>query len=117
MHISDGILHGFDSDFYTYISEAHSSISWLDHVVCTGTSNRKIVSCSILDDLAFSDHIPLKIICSYSCDADINSVPPNESACNTMPSVNWSSAIYTQLLEYNLLSDILLSSTNINVDT
>ena len=100
-----------------YISEAHSSVSWLDHVVCTGTSNRKIVSCSILDDLAFSDHIPLKIIYSYSCDADINSVPPNESACNTMPSVNWSSATDAQLLEYNLLSDILLSSTNINVDT
>ena len=34
-----------------------------------------------------------------------------------MPSVNWSSATDAQLLEYNLLSDILLSSTNINVDT
>ena len=56
LHISDGILHGFDSDFYTYISVAHSSVSWLDQVVCTGISNRKIVSCSILDDLAFSDH-------------------------------------------------------------
>ncbi len=71
----------------------------------------------ILDDLAFSDHIPLKIIYSYSCDADINSVPPNESAWYTMPSVNWSSATDAQLLEYNLLTDILLSSTNINVDT
>ena len=103
--------------FIHYISEAHSSVSWLDQVVCTGTSNRKIVSCSILDDLAFSDHIPLKIIYSYSCDADINNVPQNESACNTIPSVNWSSATDAQLLGYNLLSDILLSSTNINVDT
>ena len=64
--------------FFTYISEAYSSVSWLDHVVCTGTSNRKMLSCSILDDLAFSYHIPLKIIYSYSCDADINSVPPNK---------------------------------------
>ena len=31
--------------------------------------------------------------------------------------VNWSSATDAQLLEYNLLSDILLSSTDINVDT
>ena len=81
------ILHDFDSGFYTYISEAHSSASWLDHVVCTRTSNRDILSCSILYDLAFSDHIPLEIIYSYSCDADINSVPPNESVCNTMPSI------------------------------
>ena len=115
LHISDRILHGFDSDFYTYISKAHSSVSWLDHVVCTGTSNLKIVSCSILDDLAI--YIPLKIIYSYSSDADINSVPPNESACNTMVSVNWSSATDAQLLVYNLLTDILLSSTNITVDT
>ena len=111
------MLHDFDSDFYTYIIAAHSSVSWLDHVVCTGTSNRKILFCSILDDLAFSDHIPLKIIYSYSCDGDINNVPPNESACITMPFVNWSSATNAQLLEYNLLSDILLSSTDINVDT
>ncbi len=54
---------------------------------------------------------------SYSCDADINNVPPNESACNTMPCVNWNSATDTQFLEYNMLTDILLSSTNINVDT
>ena len=117
LHISDGILPGFDSYFYTYISEAHSSVPWLDHVVCTGTSNRKIVSCSILDGLAVRDHMPLNIIYSYSCDADINNVPQNESACNIMPSVNWSSATDEQLLEYNLLTDILLSSANINVDT
>ena len=34
LHISDGILHGFDCDFYTHLSEAHSSVSWLDHVKC-----------------------------------------------------------------------------------
>ena len=33
LHISDGILHGFYSDFYSYISEAHSSVSWLYHAV------------------------------------------------------------------------------------
>ena len=91
--------------------------SWLDHVVCTGTSNRNILSCSILDDLAFSDRIPLKTIYSYSCDVDINSVPPNESTCNTFPSVNWNSATDAQLSEYIPLTDILLSSTNINMDS
>ena len=58
---------------FIHISEAHSSVSWLDHVVCTGTSNRKMLSCSILDDLACSDHMPLTIIYAYSCDAHINS--------------------------------------------
>ena len=34
-----------------------------------------------------------------------------------MTSVNWSLATDAQLLEYNMLTDILLSSTNINVDS
>ena len=56
LHKSDAILHGFDSGLYTYISETHSSVSWLDQVVCTGTYNRKIVSCIIFDDLATIYH-------------------------------------------------------------
>ena len=98
LHISDGILHGCDSEFYTYICEAHSYVAWLDHVVCAGISSRKMLSCRILDDLAFNDHIvPLKSIYSYNFDADFNSVLPNESRCNGMSSINLSSATNAQL--------------------
>ena len=109
------MLQGFDSGFYTHIIEAHSRVCWLDHVVYIGTSNRKMLSCNVLDDLKFSDYIPLKIIYSYRFDADLNSVPSDESHCSSIPS--WSSATDAQLLDYNLLTDILLSSTNINMDS
>ena len=73
-----------------------------------------MLSCSILDDLAFNDHMPLKSIYSYNFDADFNSVLPNESGCNSMSSINLSSATNAQLLYYNLLTGVLLSSTNMD---
>ncbi len=44
LQISDGILRGYRSDFFTSISEAHCTVSWLDHVVCTGTAHRHVLS-------------------------------------------------------------------------
>ena len=59
LHISDGILRGYRSDFFTYISEARGTVSWLDHVVYTGTAHRHVLSCDTLVDITFGDHIPV----------------------------------------------------------
>ena len=42
LQIYDGILRGNRSDCFTYISEAHVTVLWLDHVVCTGTAHRHV---------------------------------------------------------------------------
>ena len=62
LQIYDGILRGYRSDFFTYISEAHGTVSWLDHVVYTGTAHRHVLCCDTLDDITFGDHIPVRII-------------------------------------------------------
>ena len=62
LQISDGILRGYQSGVFTYISEAHGTVSWLDHVVCTVNAHRHVLSCDTLDDIAFGDHIPVRII-------------------------------------------------------
>ena len=64
LQISDGILRGYRSGFFTYtcISEAHGTVSWLDHVVCTGTAHRHVLSCDTLDYITFGDHIPVRIV-------------------------------------------------------
>ena len=33
-----------------------------DHVVCTGTAHRRVLSCDTLDDITFVDHIPVQIV-------------------------------------------------------
>ena len=62
IQISDGILCGYRSDCLTYISVAHGTVTWLDHVVCTGTAHRHVLSCDTLDDITFGDHIPVQIV-------------------------------------------------------
>jgi hypothetical protein len=51
--------HFLDGDCYTYVSEAHNTTSWLDHVICTANSDSLIDSLSILYDKVSSDHMPL----------------------------------------------------------
>ncbi len=62
LQIPDGILHGYRSDFFTYISEPHGTVSWLDHVVCTGTAHMHVLSCDIIDYITFGDHIPVQLV-------------------------------------------------------
>ena len=50
-----------NTNTYTYMSESHQSVSWLDHIVCTHSANAKVSSVNILDGLVSSDHFPLVI--------------------------------------------------------
>ena len=62
LQIYDGKLRVYRSDFVTYISVAHGTVTWLDRVVCTGTAHRHVLSCDTLDDITFGDHIPVQIV-------------------------------------------------------
>ena len=66
--ISDVLM--LDNNSYTFYSESHDTLSWLDHVVCTTNSHKLIVQVDILYDYVSSDHHPLlvEINCDLSCD-------------------------------------------------
>ena len=44
--ISDYQRYGRDSGQFTYVSDAHNSTSWLDHIICSYDVNSKISSIS-----------------------------------------------------------------------
>jgi hypothetical protein len=48
-------------DCYTYLSTAHNTVSWLDHVVCTNSAHTLVKDCIILYDKMSSDHFPLSV--------------------------------------------------------
>ncbi len=60
--ISEGILRGYRYDCFTYISEAHGTVSWLDHVACTGTAHKHVVSRETPNDITFGDDLPVQIV-------------------------------------------------------
>ena len=69
--ISDYITYGRDSGQFTYVSDAHHSTSWLDHIVCSHDIYSKLTLIKIHDKLSSSDHLPL------SACIDIPLVPPS----------------------------------------
>ena len=100
LQISDGVLRGYPSDFFTYISEAHGTVSWFDHVVCTGTAHRHVLSCDTLDDITFGDHIPVQIEYYFKQDDHVKRNHTNGEVEDSVPHVTWSSASNDQILQY-----------------
>lgn len=55
---------GYNSKAYTYVSEAHGTHSWLDHCLVSETAWKSVTAVSIMHDVFWSDHFPLKIRCN-----------------------------------------------------
>ena len=57
--ISDHDFFGRCSDKYTYVSDAHSTTSWLDHFICSYDLHTKILEMQILEKSPSSDHLSI----------------------------------------------------------
>lgn len=49
---------------YTYISEAHGTCSWLDHILTTPAARRTVKNVRIEYGVYWSDHVPLTVKCN-----------------------------------------------------
>ena len=70
LSISDYHRYGRDSGQFTYVSDAHSTTSWFDHIICSHDVKCKMTAIEILDKLPSSDHLPLQ----SAMDVDFNCV-------------------------------------------
>ncbi len=59
--------------------KSHNTTSWLNHVLCTGTSHNNKRTCNALHDVAFSDHVPLSVNYSMPLDCNVSHGSPNVS--------------------------------------
>jgi len=62
--ISDYEIFGRTSNMYTYVSDAHNSTSWLDHVICSRSVHSMITDWCIVDKCPSSDHLPVRLVIS-----------------------------------------------------
>jgi len=92
MTISDLVLLGSSSGTFTYVSAAHNTTSWLDHIVCSQDLH-KLVSCvTVLDKTPSSDHLAMvtewdfSVVTGTQCNHDVSNIA-------TIPKVfNWERA-------------------------
>ena len=113
MVISDKDPYGRDSEQFTYVSDAHSSTSWLDHIVCSHDVNTKINSIKILDKLPSSDHLPMQMTLAIGFN---NVIDFTVNSCFRDKGIyNWSKCTSYDLSQYctltcNYFDDIHVTS-------
>ena len=69
--MADYEKYGRTSNQSTYVSNAHSSTSWLDHIICSFDLYSMISDLFILDKLPSSDHLPLCCTCKFELDLEL----------------------------------------------
>ena len=97
-------------DSFTYVSDAHGSRSWLDHVLCTHSSHSSVSDMVTNYDCVSSDHFPLSFTIS------IKLLPTSESSTTQQtckPSPMWDCASSHDILNYYNNSGSLLSGIDV----
>ena len=83
--ISDYQLLGRLSEQFTFVSNAHSTTSWLDHFICNHYLQQSITCLHILDLTLCSDHLPIHAVCNLDVIGNIDSCEGFESKhCSTV---------------------------------
>ena len=63
-------INYLSNDSFTYLSPAHNTTSWLDHILCSQNLCNYVSEISINYDLSLYDHFPVEI--SFNVDLEIN---------------------------------------------
>ena len=109
--ISDCKLLGENSKTFTFVSDAHNSTSWLDHVLSSHTMHSCIDSITVLDKLPCSDHLPVSIslVCNWSNNPLLGKLTREYSN----KTCNWSKITSSDLKTYSRLTKYCLKHINI----
>ena len=109
--VSDKILLSNKQDVYTYVSEAHNTTSWIDHCVSTVSAHNKICSIDVIENLTFTDHMPLSVCYNSSCENVFNVYVSSRKSDEGLNRItDWDNASDNDLQYYSNLTDEKLSN-------
>jgi len=94
---------------YTYLSEAHNSASWLDHIVCTQSAHNLVENVSVLYETITSDHHPLIATVRFPhVVMDVDDVETNPASGPRR--IKWDMLSAEQIRQYELNTEIGLGN-------
>lgn len=79
--MSDTMWLGPDSGTFTYVSAAHNTTSWLDHIICSNDMHCLLSNIKVLDNVPTSDHLPLA--CEWDFHVDTDKQPHHNVSVNS----------------------------------
>ena len=100
-----------DDDTFTYFSESHGTVSWLDHCITTKNVHDCIETITVLYDYVDSDHFPLSITLSVA-----NLPSYSEPHVALKQSIDWANADDAKIEKYKVLVSGYLANVTLPVD-
>ena len=91
---------GIDSNTYTFISDVHGSVRWLDHCLVTVSASKTISNLYVKYDVYWSDHFPLVLECKLF-NVKPKTVLPNCGHSNDQTRVIWGDRHISQIEKYS----------------
>jgi exonuclease III len=107
--ISDMLINT-DSDRFTYLSDAHNTTSWIDHIVSTTSAHGLVISVDVQYDFVTSDHLPL------SMEVKLENIQTSDvdKKCSPLQHViNWNSVSQQDIIKYRLHAERNLAELSI----
>ncbi len=109
--ISDHLL--CHKDTFTFYSEAHDTVAWLDHVISTTSFHSSIDSIWVDNTFVTSDHFPLFITISIE-NIMHDSATDKEEVHQKMRQPNWSKLSANDFCSYQILSSEAMTNIHLN---
>ena len=111
MSISDSIF--CPSNSFTFYSEAHQSVSWLDHCVCNVNMHAAVKKISILYDYVTSDHMPLLI--SLDISKATIALDDNDKR-SSVKKIKWNKLSRNEISQYQAMTEQHLDKVKLDHD-
>ena len=100
------------ADSYTYISDAHGSTTWIDHLISTRNANSLVSQMNISYEYISSDHHPVSATVSLE---NLSTQTDSDSHGNYKQlSVRWENLKHEEILQYKLNSEVALSKVDLD---
>jgi hypothetical protein len=95
---------------FTFYSDAHASVSWLDHIISTEGVHDAIISVQVLSDYVTSDHLPIVV------ELQVGRITPviTTETCADKYSVRWSELSSKEIDDYQKQTAALLECMYVN---
>ena len=112
MLISDKLrLHS--NNTYTYVSHAHGTTSWLDHVVSSANADDLISDINIEYNYVSSDHLPLCVCLDFS---RVEVITSSSGQAETRKKVSWEKLSDRDIARYSELTAEYISNADLPFD-
>ena len=108
--ISGYEFYGRDSGQFKCVSDAHSTTSWFDHIICSYGIHSKVTSMNVLDIIPSSDHLPLQAEIDVDLNCAFNVIDVN-TCSRDIVSYKWSQCTPNDLYQYYCSTYSLSSDT------